>query len=192
MAVQTVYAVFGSKRQLLSDLVDVTIAGDDEHVALPDRPFVAEIAALPDPRAKLARYARHLVEIHARQADVMLALAGAATADPDAAAIWRKNVEERRHGMTMFAAELAATGQLRADRTIETVADVLWLAMDVPTTTGWYASAAGRPSSSSAGTSTPSPPPSSPHQVRADGVPVGSSDGDHRPAGADPGPALRP
>ena len=88
MAVQTVYAVFGTKRQLLSELVDRTIAGDDEPVALPDRQFVADIQALPDARAKLARYARHLAETHARQAQVMLALAGAATADPDAAAIW--------------------------------------------------------------------------------------------------------
>lgn len=130
VAAQTVYAVFGSKRQLLSELVDVTIAGDDEPTALPDRPFVAEIRALADPRDKLARYARHLATTHARQAEVMIALAGAATADPDAAAIWRKNVEERRRGMTMFAAELVATGGVRHDHDVESVADVLWLAMD--------------------------------------------------------------
>lgn len=131
VAIQTVYAVFGSKRQLLSELIDVTIAGDDEPLSLPDRPFAAEIHALTDPRAKLARYAEHITEVHARQAAVMIALAGAATADPDAAAIWRKNADERRHGMTMFAAELAATGGLRPDQTTETAADVLWLAMDV-------------------------------------------------------------
>ena len=33
--------------------------------------------------------------------------------------------------MTMFAAELATTGELRPDRTREEVVDVLWLAMDV-------------------------------------------------------------
>ncbi|WP_426513998.1 TetR/AcrR family transcriptional regulator [Dactylosporangium sp. McL0621] len=131
VAVQTVYAVFGSKRQLLSQLVDVTIAGDDEPVALPDRAFVAEIAALPDPRAKLARYARHLSATNARLADVIIALAGAASADPDAAEIWRKNADERRHGMGLFAAELAATGELRPDHDVESAADVLWLAMDI-------------------------------------------------------------
>jgi TetR/AcrR family transcriptional regulator of autoinduction and epiphytic fitness len=52
-----------------------------------------------------------------------------ATADPDAAAIWRKNLDERRQAMTMFAAELASAGQLGVDG--ETAADVLWLAMDV-------------------------------------------------------------
>lgn len=131
VAVQTVFKVFGSKHALLSALVDVSVAGDDEPVALPDRQFVAEIRALPDARAKLARYARHLVETHARQAQVMLALAAAATADPEAAAVWRKNLDDRRTGMTMFAADLAATGELRPDHTVDTAADVLWLAMDV-------------------------------------------------------------
>ncbi|MGJ6965769.1 TetR/AcrR family transcriptional regulator [Streptosporangium sp. G11] len=130
VAVQTIYAAFGSKHQLLSELVDVTVAGDDEPVALPDRPFVAEIRALSDPRAKLARYARHLAVTHARQTEVMIALAGAATADADAARIWHKNVEDRRRGMTMLAAEIVATGSVRSDHDVDSVADVLWLAMD--------------------------------------------------------------
>ena len=145
VAVQTVYAVFGSKRQLLSDLVDVTLAGDDEPVALPDRPFVAEIRALADPRAKLARYARHLAEVNARQAQVMLALAGAATADPDAAAIWRKNIDERRRGMAMFAAELVAHRRRPPRPRRRQVADILWLAHGRrATTTGSSGNADGR------------------------------------------------
>jgi len=131
VAVQTVYKTFGSKPALLSALVDVTVAGDDEPVALPARAFVAEIRSLAGARARLERYARHLVEVHARQAQVMLALSTAATADPEAAAIWRKNADDRRTGMTMFAADLIATGEVRPDHTLETAADVLWLAMDV-------------------------------------------------------------
>src|SRR5690242_4105022 len=60
-----------------------------------------------------------------------LALAAAATADAEAAAIWRKNLDDRRTGMTMFAADLASTGELRTEHTVDTAADVLWLAMDV-------------------------------------------------------------
>jgi TetR/AcrR family transcriptional regulator, regulator of autoinduction and epiphytic fitness len=131
VAIQTVYKTFGSKQALLSALVDVTVAGDDEPVALADRQFVAEIRAETDARTKLRRYARHLAETHARQAQVILALAAAATADPDAAAIWRKNLDDRRNGMAGFAADLASTGELRPDHTVETAADVLWLAMDV-------------------------------------------------------------
>jgi len=131
VAVQTVYKVFGSKQALLSVLVDVSVAGDDEPVTLPDRQFVTEIRALPGARAKVDRYARHLLDIHARQAQVMLALAAAATADAEAAAIWRKNIDDRRAGMAMFAADLAATGELQPEHTVDTAADVLWLAMDV-------------------------------------------------------------
>jgi TetR/AcrR family transcriptional regulator of autoinduction and epiphytic fitness len=131
VAIQTVYKIFGSKQALLSALVDVTAAGDDEPIPLPERQFVAEIRSLPNARAKLDRYVRNLVEIHARQAQVMLALAAAATADPEAATIWKKNLDDRRTGMAMFAADLAATGELRPDHTVDSAADVLWLAMDV-------------------------------------------------------------
>jgi TetR/AcrR family transcriptional regulator of autoinduction and epiphytic fitness len=129
VAVQTVYAVFGSKRQLLSDLVDVTLVGDDERVAMADRSFVTEIRALTGLRARLTRYARHLAETHARQVQVMLALAGAATANPDAAAIWRKNLEDRYRGMAMFAADLVSTGEVLISQ--ERAAEVLWLAQDI-------------------------------------------------------------
>ena len=127
VAVQTVYAVFGSKRQLLSDLVDVTLAGDDEPVALPDRRSSPRSARWPTRGRSSTRYARHLAEIHARQAQVMLALAGAATADADAAAIWRKNVDDRRRGMAMFAAELVATGGYAPT----------WTSTRRPTCCGW-------------------------------------------------------
>jgi TetR/AcrR family transcriptional regulator of autoinduction and epiphytic fitness len=131
VAIQTVYKVFGSKAALLSALVDVVIAGDDEPVALPGRQFVKDVRALKGVRSKLIRFAGHLADTHARQAQVMLAVAAASTADPEAAAIWQKNLEDRRTGMTMFAAELAATGELRPEHTVETTTDVLWLAMDV-------------------------------------------------------------
>nr|BFE74378.1 hypothetical protein GCM10020092_076790 [Actinoplanes digitatis] len=94
-----------------------------------DRSFVADIRALTGLRARLTRFARHLAETHARQVPVMLALAGAATADADAAAIWRKNLEDRRRGMVMFAADLAATGEVLISQ--ERAADVLWLAQDI-------------------------------------------------------------
>jgi AcrR family transcriptional regulator len=76
VAIQTVYKVFGSKQALLSTLVDITIAGDDEPAALPDRQFVADIRALDDPRPKLARYAQHLSETHARTVHVMRSRCG--------------------------------------------------------------------------------------------------------------------
>jgi AcrR family transcriptional regulator len=113
VAIQTVYKVFGSKQALLSALVDVTVAGDDEPVALSDRQFVAEIRALSDARAKLDRYARHLVDTHARQAQVMLALAAAATADSEAARALPALVRRHRRRSAPHRARIAGARRER-------------------------------------------------------------------------------
>jgi TetR/AcrR family transcriptional regulator of autoinduction and epiphytic fitness len=59
----------------------------------------------------------------------MTALAGAAPADPEVAAIWRKYFDDRHRGMTMFATHLVTSGVVT--KPVGIVADVLWLAMDV-------------------------------------------------------------
>ncbi len=156
VAVQPVYAAFGSKRQLLSALVDMTIAGDDEPVALPDRPFVAAVR-----RAHRARQTRPLCpppgQHPARRADVLIALHGAATADPDAAEIWRKNLDDRRRGMMIFATDLAATGEIPPASTKTTSPTCSGSRWTYATTTGSCASAAGHLGSISSGMPIPSP-----------------------------------
>src|SRR3569833_4731801 len=47
VAVQTIYFVFGNKRVLLKELVDVAIAGDLEPVATMDREWFQEVLAAP-------------------------------------------------------------------------------------------------------------------------------------------------
>src|SRR5215472_17397628 len=53
----TVYRLFSSKLGILVELIDVSIAGDDDAVALPDRPHVRALLADEDPRRKLAGFA---------------------------------------------------------------------------------------------------------------------------------------
>lgn len=74
MAVPTVTAHFGSKKGLLSAVLDVSIAGDDEPVPMAGRSFVDDIAALPAARDKLGRYADELWATMGRVAGVLLAL----------------------------------------------------------------------------------------------------------------------
>lgn len=130
VGVATVHALFGTKRGLLSAVLDQAIAGDDDATPLAGRSFVADINALPGARDKLARYATHLSETLARIADLQLALQAAATIEPDVAEIWQKNVLERRSAMGMFAGGLITTGELRPELSHDQVTDVLWLAMD--------------------------------------------------------------
>src|SRR5260370_10455257 len=53
VAVQTIYFTFGNKRSLLKELVDVTIAGDDEPVATMDRPWFPDAVAAETADAQL-------------------------------------------------------------------------------------------------------------------------------------------
>lgn len=48
----------------------MTVAGDDQPIPMAQRPFVAEIAAQADSRAKARIFAAHLRETAARTADV--------------------------------------------------------------------------------------------------------------------------
>ena len=52
VAVQTVYAVFGTKRELLRQLIEATITGDDEPLPITERPEAQSVAAEPDARRR--------------------------------------------------------------------------------------------------------------------------------------------
>src|SRR5215813_3776676 len=49
----TVYRLFSSKLGILKALLDTSIAGDDQPVAVPNRPDVAAVFSETDPRALL-------------------------------------------------------------------------------------------------------------------------------------------
>ena len=57
VSVQTVYNTVGSKAEVLKASYDVALAGDDEPVAIRDRPAFRAMAAETDGRRFLARYA---------------------------------------------------------------------------------------------------------------------------------------
>ena len=53
VSVQTVFAHFPTKRDLLKQVIDEAVAGDDEPVAVVDRSEVGAIMAEPNPEQKL-------------------------------------------------------------------------------------------------------------------------------------------
>jgi TetR/AcrR family transcriptional regulator of autoinduction and epiphytic fitness len=125
VAWQTVYAVFTTKAAILAEIFDVTVGGDDEPVAMLERPFVQEIAAAPDGRTKARLFAAHLRETNARTADVQSVIESAAATDADMAALWAKLMAQLTDGMTMAATDLRRAGVLRDDLTVERAADIL-------------------------------------------------------------------
>src|ERR1700724_1329221 len=68
--IATVYRLFGSKRGILSAVLDVSFVGDDEPIALGDRPRVRALLGDPDPRRVLQGLAHLRREVLDRSAAV--------------------------------------------------------------------------------------------------------------------------
>jgi AcrR family transcriptional regulator len=123
---ETVYATFGTKRSLLSELVDVSIAGDDDATPILERDRVQMIRDEPDPRRRLWMLAALGRSILERRADVDEVVRGAATADPDIAALRDHGKAQRFAGQReLLRIVVGATG-FRAGMDLETAADILY------------------------------------------------------------------
>jgi AcrR family transcriptional regulator len=125
VAVQTVYFHFGNKRTVLKEAVDVAAVGDDEPVPLLDRPLYRQLAEERDPHRLLAAWTSGAREIFARVAPIMRVVRDAAGADPDMAAQWRSNQQQRATAYAVFSQQLADLGALKAGLSQQDAVDVL-------------------------------------------------------------------
>jgi AcrR family transcriptional regulator len=130
VAVQTVYTLVGGKAALLKTVVDVGIVGDDEPVAVRDRPHIAKLLAEPDGRRKLLMHAEFLAGVLDRIGPLEEVLRAATDVDPDAAAVLHALTAGRLEGMTEFATHLKRCGLLRRGVTVRRAAEVLSTHMD--------------------------------------------------------------
>ena len=115
VAVQTVYAVFGNKRELLEQLIESTITGDDDPRPVNERPEAQAIADEPDAqrRAELdAAYSRSITE---RVAPIVRVATEAAASDPELTAMMDEVKAARRQEMITAVQILAGPDGLRID-----------------------------------------------------------------------------
>jgi len=108
----TVYRLFGSKRAILASVLEVSFVGDDEPVALHERPAVRAAFAAADPRQLLTGFARICRELLDRSAPVQRVLRGAAAVDSDAAQLLDLVRNQRLEGQSRVARALQARGAL--------------------------------------------------------------------------------
>jgi AcrR family transcriptional regulator len=121
----TVYRLFSSKPGILKALIDVSIAGDDQAVALQDRPHVRALLADRDPRNQLSGFAGITRGIMSRAEPVHRILVSAAGSDPDAAALLAEQTRQRRQGQARIARSLARVGALRPKLRERDAADII-------------------------------------------------------------------
>jgi AcrR family transcriptional regulator len=126
VAPQTVYGTFGTKSALLVAAIDVAVAGDDESVALFERPEARDIAAAGDPgavAAGIASLSRRLLE---RAGPLLHAAGTAAASDPELGDLWAQGHRYRLADMRRLARDLDRHGLLRPGLDAATAGELLF------------------------------------------------------------------
>ncbi|MPZ95874.1 MAG: TetR family transcriptional regulator [Propionibacteriales bacterium] len=125
----TVYRLFGSKRGILSAVLDVSFGGDDEPIAFRDRPAVQAAMAEPDPGVLLDAFARICRELLDRSAPIQHVLASAATTDDEAADLLATTRRQRLLGQSRVVQALADRDALAEGLAEKEAADVVYTLM---------------------------------------------------------------
>src|SRR5580704_659091 len=121
----TVYRLFSSKLGILRALLDVSAVGDDEAVAMGDRPRVRALLEDADPRNQVMGFAGLARNVMSRLAPVHRILVSAAGSDPEAAALLVEHKRQREKGQGRIARSLARAGALRPKLRERDAADII-------------------------------------------------------------------
>jgi AcrR family transcriptional regulator len=124
VALKTVYAVFGTKAELLRALWNLRIHGDDDPLPLSERPAYRAVLDEPDPARRLELVAHHARNVRARTGMLPEIVRLAAPADEQIAALWARFEHELYDvGMRKVAESLDREGMLAVD--VDTATDIL-------------------------------------------------------------------
>lgn len=128
VALKTVQAIFGTKRELLLAVWHRAIAGDgDESVPVAERRWFGGILDEPDPRRQIELVARGSRAVKGRAGDVMEVVRNAAPSEPEIAELWTRLQREFLEHQTAVVRSLADKGALRDELPVEEAAQRLWL-----------------------------------------------------------------
>jgi AcrR family transcriptional regulator len=125
----TLYRLFGSKRNVLQEVMNVAFVGDDQPVALHDRPLAVSAAAQQDSAAMLKGYAALARDALSRSAPLHHVLRTAATVDPEAAELLENNRRERAEGQARVVRGLRRRKALRAGLSDTQALDIIYALM---------------------------------------------------------------
>ena len=126
VAIDTVYASFGSKRGVLQALLGVRVGGDEDRIDLLDRPGPKAVQREPDQKAQVAAFATDVSAILERARPVDDIIRGAAAVDADIAAFRSEAQAYRYRNIRKLASWIAAKGPLRPGLTEEDAAAIAW------------------------------------------------------------------
>jgi AcrR family transcriptional regulator len=122
VAVDTVYATFGSKVRVLTAIVDARLAPAGER-NVTQTAGAQWVARLTDQRAQIQAFARDMASISTRVRPISEMLRTARAVEPEAAVVHAEMERHRQRNMRRFVGWIAANGPLRmsVDRAAVTV-----------------------------------------------------------------------
>lgn len=127
---RTVFNSVGGKVALLKLALDWATVGDDEPIALADRPAIKAILAESDPRKALMLWVHTVTVVAARTAPLGEVLIAAADIDPAAAQLLAEGNRNRMLGAVLFIRHLASLGGLAVGITERRAAELCWALTD--------------------------------------------------------------
>jgi len=128
VSVETIHKSVGTKAVLLHRAWDITVGGNDDDIVFHERPEVLAIRNEPDLARRLVLHAAFSTETAQRIAPFQLMVQAAAGADAAAASMLEEMGRQRLAGISVMAAEAAATGQLAVSQ--EECRDIVWSMTD--------------------------------------------------------------
>jgi AcrR family transcriptional regulator len=126
VALKTVYVAFETKSGVLRSLWHLLLRGDQDDVAIPERPWYREIVEEPDPERQLRLTARNSRLVKTRAAALMKVIRNAASADPDVAALWSRIQSDFYAVQGTIVETLLEKNALRPDLDVGRATDILW------------------------------------------------------------------
>jgi AcrR family transcriptional regulator len=121
VALPTVYAAFGSKSRILTEILDEARFGDSYQEA------VREAMATTDPCERLKYAARIARRIYESEGSVLDLLRGAGVVVPELARLERERECDRYEVQAKLIEQLAHSKRLRADLNKKRAQDILWM-----------------------------------------------------------------
>jgi AcrR family transcriptional regulator len=128
VSVPTIESLFGTKARLLKAAIDVAIAGDDEPVAVLDRPWAQVAEGSTSLGEFLALTAGTIAVAQQRSSGLILAVFEGSSLDAELAALRDQMVDQREATAVWIVREMTRLAPLRCG--LDEAVDVVWLLMD--------------------------------------------------------------
>jgi AcrR family transcriptional regulator len=130
VSLPTVELAFHTKAGLLKAVIDIAIAGDDEHAAMLERQWAARAESGADPAGFVVAFARQLTASAGRAAGLVAAALEGARTDADIAAVAAQLMSQREVMAAWLVDGTMRRSSLRAGISRDEAVDTVWALMD--------------------------------------------------------------